>query len=73
VVDVFFGADAVVGAVKFVCEAGKVAGLPTFVFGVSVAPGAVVFARRAGVIAVEVVGPAAGTFAGAEVGLNALG
>jgi hypothetical protein len=43
------------------------------VFGASVAPGAVVFARGAGVTAVEVFVPAAGTFAGGELGLNALG
>jgi hypothetical protein len=32
VVDVFFGADAIVGVVKFVCEAGEIAGLLPFVF-----------------------------------------
>lgn len=71
VVDVFFGTEAVAGAVKFVCEAGEVAGLPTFVFGASVPPGATVFAR--GVLAVGVLVPAAGNFAGAVVGLKALG
>jgi len=72
-VDVFFGTEAVVGPVKFVCDPGEVAGLPRFVFGASVAPAAAVFMRGAGLIAVGAFVPtAAGTFAGAEVGLKSL-
>jgi hypothetical protein len=59
-VEAFFGPDAAADGAMFV-------------FGASVAPGAVAFARGAGVTAVEVFVPAAGTFAGAEVGLKALG
>src|SRR5579864_9235856 len=59
-VEAFFGPDAAADGAMFV-------------FGASVARGAVAFARGAGVTAVEVFVPAAGTFAGDEPGLKALG